>query len=226
MAKSHEEWLKQADYDMDTAEFMLQGGRRVYAIFMCHLSIEKALKAVYLFRIKEVPPKTHNLVLLMERIGEKPPPDIMIFLATLNAAHVTTSYPEDLTKLNRVYAPGVVKRMFAEWKESLGVDKNAAVDIVRQYGQAVERQGIHISRIVLYGSYAKGNWHDGSDIDIVVISDDFASKGYWDRIDVLARATCEVWKPIEAVAMTPKEWEQGDSMVVDFARDGEVVFAD
>lgn len=106
------------------------------------------------------------------------------------------------------------------------MDKNAVVDIVKQYGHAVENQGIHVSKIVLYGSYAKGNWHDGSDIDIVVISDDFAGKKYWDRIDILARATYEVWKPVEAVAMTPEEWERGDSMVVDFARDGEVVFAD
>ena len=32
------EWLKQADYDMDTVDFMCKGGRYFYAVFMCQLS--------------------------------------------------------------------------------------------------------------------------------------------------------------------------------------------
>lgn len=44
MAQAHEEWPRQADYDMDTADFMFSGGRYFYAVFMCHLSLEKALK--------------------------------------------------------------------------------------------------------------------------------------------------------------------------------------
>lgn len=29
------EWLKQSDYDIDTAEFMYGGGRYFYSVFMC-----------------------------------------------------------------------------------------------------------------------------------------------------------------------------------------------
>ncbi|MDO9528114.1 MAG: HEPN domain-containing protein [Syntrophales bacterium] len=47
MAEDPQEWLRQADYDMDTAEYMLSGGRYFYAVFMCHLSIEKALKGLF-----------------------------------------------------------------------------------------------------------------------------------------------------------------------------------
>jgi HEPN domain-containing protein len=47
MASSPEEWLRQADYDMDTAKFMLRGGRTAYAVFFCHLSVEKGLKGLY-----------------------------------------------------------------------------------------------------------------------------------------------------------------------------------
>ena len=31
---------------MDTATYMHEGGRHIYAVFMCHLSIEKALKGL------------------------------------------------------------------------------------------------------------------------------------------------------------------------------------
>jgi hypothetical protein len=59
----------------------------------------------------------------------------------------------------------------------------------------------------------------------VVISDDFSSKDYWQRIELLTDAIDEVFKPIEAMAMTVKEWEEGESVIADFTRDGEVVFA-
>lgn len=34
VGKKQDEWLKQADYDMDTAEFMFSGERYFYAVFM------------------------------------------------------------------------------------------------------------------------------------------------------------------------------------------------
>ena len=66
MAKSHEEWLKQANYDLDTADYMFKGGRYMYTVFMCHLSIEKALKGLYTEKLRKEPPKTHNLLYLNE----------------------------------------------------------------------------------------------------------------------------------------------------------------
>ncbi len=42
--KSVKEWFAQADYDMATADTMYRSGRYFYTIFMCHLSLEKALK--------------------------------------------------------------------------------------------------------------------------------------------------------------------------------------
>jgi len=41
------EWMRQADYDWETAEYMLQGGRCFYAVFMCHMAVEKALKGLF-----------------------------------------------------------------------------------------------------------------------------------------------------------------------------------
>lgn len=47
MSDKYKEWLRQADYDMETAEAMFESGRYIYAVFMCHLSLEKALKGLY-----------------------------------------------------------------------------------------------------------------------------------------------------------------------------------
>src|SRR3990172_10009386 len=103
------------------------------------------------------------------------------------------------------------------------MDKKAVLDIISRFRKAVESRGIRVAKLILFGSYAAGTYREGSDIDIVVISRDFADKNYWDRIDLLSDAIYEVFEPIEAVAMTPEEWDSGESMIVDYAENGEVV---
>jgi predicted nucleotidyltransferase len=105
------------------------------------------------------------------------------------------------------------------------MDKNAVLDIVGRLRRGIEARGIRPQKIILYGSYADGTHREGSDIDVVIISNDFAEKSYWERIDILADAIYEIFAPIEAVAMTPEEWERGDSLITDFARTGEVLYA-
>lgn len=52
------EWLKQAEYDLGTAEAMFKSKRYIYTVFMCHLSIEKALKGLYGKEIKRISSKS------------------------------------------------------------------------------------------------------------------------------------------------------------------------
>jgi predicted nucleotidyltransferase len=105
------------------------------------------------------------------------------------------------------------------------MDKRTVLKTIDNFKKKLEEKSIRVKKIVLYGSFATGKDTEISDIDLVVISDDFKGKSYWERIDLLSDAIYEVMKPIEAVAMTSEEWEKDDSMIVDFARKGEVVFA-
>jgi len=120
MSKEPQEWLKQADYDLDTAEFMFDGGRYFYAVFMCHLSMEKALKGLYHERLKAIPPKVHNLVYLLNKIGIKPPEDIGRFLIKLNEANIVTRYPENIDTLQKDFTQSIVKDILARSKVVLG----------------------------------------------------------------------------------------------------------
>lgn len=105
------------------------------------------------------------------------------------------------------------------------MDKRAAIEIVDRFRKAIEAHGIRVLKIVLYGSYATGTHQEGSDIDLVVISDTFSGKSYWERIDMLTDAIYEIFAPLETIGLTPDEWEEGDSFIIDFARDGEVLYA-
>lgn len=105
------------------------------------------------------------------------------------------------------------------------MDKGTVLNILSLFRKAIESKGIRLDKLVLFGSYAIGTYREGSDIDIVVISEDFRDKGYWERIDILSDAIYEVFEPIEAIAMTPEEWEKGESPIAEYAKEGEVIYS-
>ena len=87
------------------------------------------------------------------------------------------------------------------------MDKKTVLEIINRFHQEIEARGIKPQRLILYGSY-----------------DDFVDKSYWERIDILSDAIYEIFAPIEALAFTQDEWEQNDSFIADFTRDGEILF--
>jgi predicted nucleotidyltransferase len=103
------------------------------------------------------------------------------------------------------------------------MDQVAVLNVIERFRNALELKGVRSSRVVLYGSHARDGATQGSDIDLVVISDDFRGKTFWERIDILTDAIYEVMEPIEATAMTLEEWERGDSMICEFARNGRMI---
>ena len=119
MTKSPQEWLKQADYDMKTAEIMFDNKRYFYAVFMCHLSIEKALKGLYLHRLNEIPPKVHNLVYLVEKIKLQLPEDLYDSVFALNRVSVPTRYPDDLQRMLKDYDKDRTQEIIEKGKEVL-----------------------------------------------------------------------------------------------------------
>ncbi|MBW1869143.1 MAG: nucleotidyltransferase domain-containing protein [Deltaproteobacteria bacterium] len=104
------------------------------------------------------------------------------------------------------------------------MDKAAVMKIISDFGRALEAENIKPQKIILFGSFSAETQRQDSDIDLVVISEDFTGKDYWERIDILSAAIYTVFEPIEAVAMTPVEWQSGDSLIADYARNGEVVY--
>jgi len=101
--KLPKEWFLQADYDMDTAQYMFDGRRYFYCIFMCHLSIEKALKGLYRAKLKSDPPKIHNLLYLAQKVQLTLPPALQEVVFMLNRVSVPTRYPEELRSMSGLY---------------------------------------------------------------------------------------------------------------------------
>ncbi len=82
-------------------------------------------------------------------------------------------------------------------------------EVVAEYRRQLQALGIHPEEIYLYGSYAKGTDHEGSDIDLLVISRDFARLNLRERLEVLGVAAARLLVPIQALGYTPDEMAAG-----------------
>ncbi len=117
MENKFDEWYFQSDYDLETAVDMFKSGRNVYCIFMCHLSLEKALKGLLIKRTDEFPSKTHSLIYFADKLGLDMSDSNYEFLFMLNKISVPTRYPEDLRKLFLTYSKERTESILNQTKE-------------------------------------------------------------------------------------------------------------
>jgi HEPN domain-containing protein len=119
MNKTINNWIKSSKYDIKTAEALYESKRFVYVIFMCHLAVEKALKAIVASKTKKAPPKTHDLFYLVKLVSLEVPENHEPILIHLNEASVPTRYPEDIGKLSKAYNKSAAGRYLKETKKLL-----------------------------------------------------------------------------------------------------------
>ena len=74
--EKYEYWLDIAQYDLDTAETMLKGGRWLYVVFMCQQAVEKLVKGLYVLYVDDNVPKTHNIRILVEKFENHLPEEV------------------------------------------------------------------------------------------------------------------------------------------------------
>ena len=95
-------WLDGAEYDLQTAGAMLETRRFLYVGFMCHQTIEKALKGILVTRKPEEElPYIHKLMRLANLSGISTEMDErqLALLDVLNPLNVEARYPLHKSRL-------------------------------------------------------------------------------------------------------------------------------
>jgi hypothetical protein len=69
----------------------------------------------------------------------------------------------------------------------------------------LEQAGIHCEQILLYGSQRWNTAQEGSDIDLIVISPDWARFNRRERLELLGIIAARLLEPIQAQGWTPQE---------------------
>ena len=117
MLKATANWLAQVDYDIATAEQMLHAGRYIYVIFMSHMALEKALKALVTEETQKLPPRTHNLIDLAQRAHVVLSQEQQDFLGKINNTSVVVRYPDDLSALVSQYPEAIAQDYLERTRE-------------------------------------------------------------------------------------------------------------
>jgi len=102
---------------------LIREKRILHGLFFCHLVIEKAIKAHVVLAIREVAPRTHNLMYLSEKANLDFDEDTQIFLGILMKYQLQGRYPDynpvqpDLIRVNEYFER--TKIVFKWLKEKL-----------------------------------------------------------------------------------------------------------
>ena len=101
------------------------------------------------------------------------------------------------------------------------------LEAINFFEKQLEQNGLHVSKVILFGSQAKGEATEESDIDIVVLSEDFRDKDIFERVRLTMDAEVLTIKkymiPFDIITMTQEEFESGSSLISLYASEGKVV---
>lgn len=91
--------------------------------------------------------------------------------------------------------------------------------VIRDFSEALKQQGLKVDKIILFGSHARGDAREDSDIDLLVVSSDFQKMPFHKRFEILGTAIANVKQPVEPLACTPEEIELGKLSKASFLYD-------
>src|SRR3972149_2608332 len=95
--------------------------------------------------------------------------------------------------------PVNIKNLLAELKQGLA----------KIYGE-------RLKAVVLFGSYARGDYHEGSDLDVMIVLDMY--KSYWDELvrsaELASDLSLKYDVTVSRTIMTEEQWTKGDLPVL------------
>lgn len=98
---------------------------------------------------------------------------------------------------------------------------------VRNYLAALTIRGIAVERAVVFGSRARGQADEWSDIDLLVVSPQFDDMKDRSAVNLLWRVAARIDSRIEPIPCGSRQWQDDDSSaIIEIARrEGEVLKA-
>ncbi len=92
-------------------------------------------------------------------------------------------------------------------------------EIIETYIKSLKQHNIPIKEAILFGSYAKGDFHDWSDIDIALVSEIFVGNRIDDK-DKIRSITLSVSSQLEIIPFSPQDFNSQDPFVKEILRTG------
>ena len=101
------------------------------------------------------------------------------------------------------------------------------LEAVNFFSALVRKNGVQINDLILFGSFSTGTATPKSDIDIAIISKDFAGKDIFERAhmtkDAEIKAVRKFKVALDVLTLTPEEFQDPMSLIAGTLRKGIVV---
>ena len=110
-------WVKSAEEDWGVAGHLFEKGDFPYSLFFVHLTIEKLLKAIYVTKWDEIPPYTHRLVYLAEKVSLDLTGEKLELFEIITDFNLEARYPDESFSFKKKCTKDFAERYLNEIKE-------------------------------------------------------------------------------------------------------------
>ena len=88
-------WVNGSNEDLISAELLINGNRLLHGLFWCHLTIEKIIKALVVKHTHMIPPRSHNLIWLLDKTNISINKNQEVLIGELMVYQLEGRYPEN-----------------------------------------------------------------------------------------------------------------------------------
>ena len=100
------------------------------------------------------------------------------------------------------------------------LDRKVAIEKVDNFIKEIKLSGLNIKKAILFGSFAKGDQREYSDIDVALAADEFIGFGFIDR-DYFAEINIkDEYMLIETKTYPTDYFEKGDPFIDEIKKTG------
>jgi predicted nucleotidyltransferase len=101
----------------------------------------------------------------------------------------------------------------------------AIVRAVQDYLRNVSREGVPVAYGIVYGSQARGETHQWSDIDLLVVSTSYDARREWEDASLLWHIAARTDSRIEPIPVGLRQFAEDDSSaIIEMARrEGQII---
>ncbi len=98
--------------------------------------------------------------------------------------------------------------------------QNAAIKTVRNYAKEINKKGVNLRKVIMFGSFAKGTQHEWSDIDVALVADNFTGVSFLDKKLFPYIGIKEQYIRIEAITYPTDYFQESDPFIEEIKKTG------
>lgn len=107
--------------------------------------------------------------------------------------------------------------------------KEEIIEIKKVLIESLKEKGLSVEKIIVFGSYVRGEEKEDGDIDIIVVSKNFRNKDIFEIVDLTKdlhwKLVKKIMKPFDIMYYSDAEWERGHSLIINTAKkEGAVIY--